>query len=719
MISRGRDKMNRRTEKILTVSIPTAILLLFAGVLRASAMPVPVFSVDSGFYGEAFTVTVKVPSGCTAYYTLDGTEPNESSALYSSEILIYDRTPEDAHLAASDSVSGQSIWSMGGIAYTPSQPVPKATVLTVKLLDQYGRWSDSVRKFYYVGEDYEKYLNFTVVSLNVSPESLFGEDGIYMNGKEYESYLILNNISDVEIAELSRIWALANWWEKGENARKPAFVSILKEGRVYQSGAEINISGHASRIYPQKSFTLRFDSASDWLLIDENYDAIGNKIQGLSTYKLRNGGTQNQNDFLNDYICQALSSGLAFDTQAQQLCVLFLNGEYWGLYELTEKYNDEYFYSHYGLKKQNHPALIKSGLYLDLGREDAKTNYDAFVDWIEESDFSDDKTYDILCQKADIASLVQLYAANLYLTNLDFVNNNIACWSYLDPENSQYTKWKWMMYDCDTTFNDVDLEYMLKLYLDSDPLFAKMCQNDRFCYELAAAVRELQMTVFCPKRVDCFIDKTINELLPFVEDHYNRIGPGHTAALDSAQKRSHFRDYGEKVKDFFSARYRMDTSSIEDFLAANRYFPVKTIWLSGEDWNADQHIASGISQNEGSHTWTDQTEVIFNSLYLGENASETKCRMNLSIRSTYGEQQISVIVNEQEGYRGSVSSAAELIIPFLTDDHGRAAISLYLPDAVSPRELGEGSDKRKLSLSLRSITFEQNSPIPRRSYEFP
>ncbi len=93
--------------------------------------------------------------------------------------------------------------------------------------------------------------------------------------------------------------------------------------------------------------------------------------------------------------------------------------------------------------------------------------------------------------------------------------------------------------------------------------------------------------------------------------------------------------------------------------------------------------------------------------------------MNLSIGSTYGEQQISVIVNEQEVYRGSVSSAAELTIPFLTDDHGRAAISLYLPDAVSPRELGEGPDRRKLSLSLRSITFEQNSPIPRRSYEFP
>ena len=122
--------MNRRIERLLAVSIPAAILLLFAGLLHASSVPTPIISVDSGFYGEEFMVTVKVPPGCTAYYTTDGTAPDENSEIYSSGILIYNRTPEDAQLANINGVSGQTLWIGGGDIFQPSSPIPKATVLT-------------------------------------------------------------------------------------------------------------------------------------------------------------------------------------------------------------------------------------------------------------------------------------------------------------------------------------------------------------------------------------------------------------------------------------------------------------------------------------------------------------------------------------------------------------------------------------------------------------
>lgn len=710
--------MNRRIEKLIAVSIPAAILLLFMGLLYASSVPTPVISVDSGFYEEPFMVTVKVPPGCTVYYTIDGTEPDESSEKYISGILIYDRTPEDAYLANIEDISGQTLWVGGGNFYQPSHPIPKATVLTVRVLDRHGRWSDPIQNFYYVGEDYKKYQDITVVSLAVSPDDLFGENGIYINGEEYNSYVEQNGLSRLETDELNGIWELANWRKTGEEYRKDAFISILKDGQVYQSGAEINIAGHTSRIYPQKSFTIRLDKANDWVIIDDHFSTTGTAIQGLSSFKLRNGGTQNQNNFLNDYICQALSSELAFDTQAQQLCVLFLNGEYWGIYELTERYTEEYFYIHYGLKKQNHPALIKSGLYLDVGREDAKANYDSLVAWIMETDLTKEETYQELCDKIDVASLVQLYAVNTYLTNMDFVNNNIACWSYQDSENSQYVKWKWMMYDCDTIFNDVDTASMLEVFLNEDPLFEKLCQNDCFCHELANTIRNLQDTIFSPEQVNGFIDETINELMPFIEDHYDRIGPAENAALETSQKEDYFKRYGESIKTYLLQKSREDTSFIEAFLIENRYFTSETVQLSGEDWNAEHYIINGISSNEGTRTWTNDKEMHFKSLYFGEGYPNVKCRMKLSIQSTYGTQRINVIVNGQEVYCGSISGPGEICIPFLTGENGRADISLYLPDAVSPQELGEGSDKRKLALALQSITFEQNSPSPLKEYEY-
>ena len=474
--------MNRRLEKVLVVSIPVVILLIFTGLLYVSSVPIPVIDVESGFYGEGFLVTVKVPSGSTAYYTIDGTEPDENSERYLSGIHIYNRTPEETHFTNIEGSSGQAVWIGGGNIFYPTHSIPKATVLTVKILDRYGRWSDPIQNFYYIGEDYKKYKDIIVVSLAVSPEDLFGENGIYMNGNDYNSYVNQNSLSKIAGPELENIWALANWGKRGENARKQAFVSILKNGKMYQSNAKINIAGHTSRIYPQKSFTVRFDNANDWLIIDRNYDETGSVIRGLFSYKLRNGGTQNQNDFLNDYICQSLSSELAFDTQSQQLCVLFINGEYWGIYELVERYNEEYLYSHYGLRECNKPLLIKSG-YSE--NEDARVEYNRLVDWIKRTEFSREEAYEALCAKTDVLSLVQLYAANIYLANLDFGNNNIACWTALDSGDNQYVKWKWMMYDCDTTFNDIDIISMLELYLNADWLFAKLCHNDQFCHELA------------------------------------------------------------------------------------------------------------------------------------------------------------------------------------------------------------------------------------------
>lgn len=710
--------MNRRIERLLAVFIPAAILLLFAALLFASFVPTPILSVDSGFYGEEFMVTVKVPPGYTAYYTTDGTEPDENSEIYSSGILIYNRTQEDAHLANIDNVSGQTLWIGGGDIFQPSRPIPKATVLTVKTQDQHGRWSDSIQNFYYVGEDYRKYQDITVVSLTVSPEDLFGENGIYINGDEYNSYVALNSLSRLDTDELEGIWELANWRKTGESFKKETYVSILKDGEFYQSDAKLNIAGHTSRIYSQKPFTIRLNKTNDWLILENNYDIWGNMVQGHSSYKLRNGGTQNQNEFMNDYFCHALSSELAFDTQAQQPCVLFLNGEYWGIYQLTERYNEDYFYLHYGLQKQNHPALIKNGLFLDIGREDAKTDYEHLVDWIRETDFSKKETYEELCTKIDVTSFVQLYAVNAYLANSDFANNNIACWNYLNSENSQYVKWKYMMYDCDTTFNDVDIISMLEYYLEIDPIFEKMCQNDQFCHELAVTLQDLQDNYFCPQRANTFIDKTLNELLPFIEDHYNRVGPERIAILDPVQKEQYFLAYGNKLKAFFLNRSCEDIFSIETFLQANRYFPSETIRLSGDDWNAEQYIISGISSGEGKRTWTNDNEVVFKTLYMGEGYSDVKCRMKLAIESTYGNQQIHIIVNGQKIYCGNVSGPAELSIPFQTGENGRVDISLYLPDAVSPLESGEGSDQRKLSLALQSISFEQNSPSPLKEYEY-
>ena len=54
-----------------------------------------VFSVESGFYEEPFTLVLSAPVGTEIYYTLDGSEPDEHAMKYTEPIQIEDATKND------------------------------------------------------------------------------------------------------------------------------------------------------------------------------------------------------------------------------------------------------------------------------------------------------------------------------------------------------------------------------------------------------------------------------------------------------------------------------------------------------------------------------------------------------------------------------------------------------------------------------------------------
>ena len=54
----------------------------------------PTVTPGGGTYNEETLISVQVPSGCTAYYTWDGTEPNITSNKYTTAFPI----PEGNHV---------------------------------------------------------------------------------------------------------------------------------------------------------------------------------------------------------------------------------------------------------------------------------------------------------------------------------------------------------------------------------------------------------------------------------------------------------------------------------------------------------------------------------------------------------------------------------------------------------------------------------------------
>lgn len=56
--------------------------------LEFGAPDAPIISPEGGEYREEMYVKILVPDGCTAYYTLDGNPPTESSEIYTGEFLM-------------------------------------------------------------------------------------------------------------------------------------------------------------------------------------------------------------------------------------------------------------------------------------------------------------------------------------------------------------------------------------------------------------------------------------------------------------------------------------------------------------------------------------------------------------------------------------------------------------------------------------------------------
>ena len=86
---------------------------------------------------------------------------------------------------------------------------------------------------------------------------------------------------------------------------------------------------------------------------------------------VRNSGNDCNTSFIRDAYMQRVTSVLNADTMATASTLVFVNGEFWGVYNMRERYSPEYVESHYGVDKNN-VTVIES----DYSQVHTNTNAD-------------------------------------------------------------------------------------------------------------------------------------------------------------------------------------------------------------------------------------------------------------------------------------------------------------------------------------------------------
>ncbi|MCP5064901.1 MAG: T9SS type A sorting domain-containing protein [Ignavibacteriae bacterium] len=441
-----------------------------------------IFSIERGFFDTAFFLDITNPNSTgTIRYSIDGSEPNENSTVYSNQLVISETSVIRAKIYAENSL-------------------PSKTETHTYFINQEQR--------------------LPIISLTTKPEHFFDADsGIYVLGND---------------AAIEQPYYGANFWEEWE---RPIHLEFFEENHEF--GFEIDLGvkifGQWSRAHAQKS--LAFYARGEYGYSEINYKLFPNsEIKKYQSFVLRNSGTDWKHSMIRDGFMQEIVSPLDIDQQNYRPVVVYVNGEYWGIHNLREKINEHYIESHHNISKDD-INLIQKNFEIIHGE---KESFEQFYNSLEYMDMTTDEAFEHINSNIEINEFIDYCLAQIYYDNQDWPGNNIKYWQ----KRSTNSKWRWILFDTDFGFGiwipDAYKRNTLTFALATDGpvwpnppwstfLLRKLLENQKFKNLFIGKYSTYSNTLFLPNRVNEIISifsSRIEPELPFHYDKWQSLGGG-------------------------------------------------------------------------------------------------------------------------------------------------------------------------------------------------
>ncbi len=477
---------------------------------------------SAGFYSTS--VTVKLISSSAherIYYTIDGSEPSLASTVYDQPFLLENRSANRNYLSA---IPTSPRWK------PPIGDVCKGTVLrAIAVDDKNGKSRELVSTFFV--DDADKKYTLPVISITVNQKDLFGfNKGIYVLGNNYvdkDNYTRKNLPLDLPWWEFP-----ANYLMRGMDAERDANIEFFEpNGELgFECKVGLRINGNATRGFAQKSLRVCFRQKYGQATLV--YDLFDNKRKAVfSSFILRNSGNDWDKTMFRDAFMQSLMENSFIDIQDYRPSIVFINGEYWGIHNIRERFDENYLSHKYHLNVDSITILELSGK-LFQGKKEDEESFSELIDFVKKNDLSDDKNYELIKSKIDIRSFTDFIIANVYFCNSDWPNNNVKFWRYDSQADSLFAKdgrWRWMLYDTDWGFGYNSLSTPGSNLLDKTTkvgsvgvLFSGLIKNEAFVNEFLTRFQHHLNTTFSSEATIPKIDEMQRVLDPEMQEHIHR-----------------------------------------------------------------------------------------------------------------------------------------------------------------------------------------------------
>jgi hypothetical protein len=413
------------------------------------------FSVDRGFFTEPFTVEIATTTAdAEIRYTTDGSTPTATNGL------VYN--PASPPLISTTTTLRAAAFKPG---FTPTNVDTQTYIFLDDVIQQNGAGLPPVAPWGYAGPDWA-----------VDPD--------VVNHPTYSS-TIIDDLKAVPTVSLVMNWN--DWFGGGGQGIYPVEAEIERavsmeyfraDGSLaFQIDGGVEIQGGTSddRWKMDKlSMRVKFTEPYGPEKLDASIFNGGLKDEGAATsfntfildahlgYTWAYGGSSNPIDqrsramFVQDgYVSdlQNLAGGQAPHTQWVHL---YLNGLYWGLYEMHERADEHFAESYLGGNDEDYDVIKHNATNVvnaDVANpSSAVNNYAAMLNLVRQ-DMTVPANYAAAAAKIDVDDFITYMIVNYYVGNDDWAHQNwYASYNRVDPNG----KWRYHSWDAENVLKDVN-----------------------------------------------------------------------------------------------------------------------------------------------------------------------------------------------------------------------------------------------------------------------
>lgn len=358
-----------------------------------------------------------------------------------------------------------------------------------------------IQRSYHLGYD----SKLAILSISIDSEDLWNDTtGIYTKGK----YAYFNDSTEH--------WENCNYQKNWE---KKIYTTFIDTNNIvgFSQQAGIKIFGESTRRQPDKS--MKIIARKEYGKKKFKYRIFPEKdIKKYKQLVIRTSGNDYAGSRFKDAMSAHLARNLGLDYMAWRPINLFINGEYWGVYNLREKINDHYIAANHDVKKDS--VNITMGRWIT--QQGSGKAYKKMYYWFADLDTMDNKAYEKAKQFINVRNYINYRVFQIYINNKDS-RGNIR---YYNIKGEKDQRFKMILYDTDLGYGKYSMNYLEKCLSPTptdwyNPFWStmyltKLMQHPEFKNEFATQFAHIMNTSLHKDTMLAAVDKFeaiyINEL---------------------------------------------------------------------------------------------------------------------------------------------------------------------------------------------------------------